>query len=112
MEQISICVRFVHRKDEDNTVEVREEFLGFVEAESTKGVALAEFMTTQAEFVIETHMMRAQGYDGAANMAGVHRGVQAIIEQHVPEAVYVHCKAHSLNRAIGHACKDLSLIHI
>ena len=26
-EQISICVRFVHRKDEDNTVEVREEFL-------------------------------------------------------------------------------------
>ncbi|XP_068742324.1 zinc finger MYM-type protein 1-like [Montipora capricornis] len=107
MEQISICVRFVHRKDEDNTVEVREEFLGFVEAESTKGVALAEkFMTTQAEFGIETRKMRAQGYDGAANMAGVHRGVQAIIKQHVPEAVYVHCKAHSLNLAIGHACKE------
>ena len=108
MEQISICVRFVHRKDEDNTVEVREEFLGFVEAESTKGVALAEkFMTTQAEFVIETRKMRTQGYDGAANMAGVHRGVQAIIiKQHVPEAVYVHCKAHSLNLAIGHACKE------
>ena len=106
-EQISICVRFVHRKDEDNTVEVREEFLGFVEAESTKGVALAEkFMTTQAEFGIETRKMRAQGYDGAANMAGVHRGVQAIIKQHVPEAVYVHCKAHSLNLAIGHACKE------
>ena len=80
MEQISICVRFVHRKDEDNTVEVREEFLGFVEAESTKGVALAEkFMTTQAEFGIETCKMCVQGYDGAANMAGVHRGVQAII---------------------------------
>lgn len=62
MEQISICVRFVHRKDEDNTVEVREEFLGFVEAESTKGVALAEkFMTTQAEFGIETCKMRAEG---------------------------------------------------
>ena len=107
MEQISICVHFVHWKDEDNTVEVREEFLGFVVAESTKGVALAEkFTTTQAEFGIETHKMRAQGYDGAANMAGVHRGVQAIIKQHVPEAVYVHCKAHSLNLAIGHACKE------
>ncbi|XP_068675681.1 52 kDa repressor of the inhibitor of the protein kinase-like [Montipora foliosa] len=107
MEQISICVRFVHRKDEDNTVEVREEFLGFVDAKSTKGVELAEkFMTTQAEFGIETRKMRAQGYDGAANMAGVHRGVQAIIKQHVPEAVYVHCKAHSLNLAIGHACKE------
>ena len=62
MEQISICVHFVHQKDEDNTVEVREEFLGFVEAESTKGVALAEkFMTTQAKFGIETRKMGAQG---------------------------------------------------
>ena len=35
----------------DSTVEVREVFLGFVEAESTKAVALAErFLTTQAEF--------------------------------------------------------------
>ena len=87
-------------------MEVREDFLGFLEAESTKGVALAEFMTTQAEFVIETRKMRAQGYDGAANMAGVHRGVQAIIKQHVPKAVYVHCKAHSLELAIGYACKE------
>lgn len=50
--------------------------------------------------------MRVQGYDGAANMAGVHRGVQAIIRQSIPDAVYVHCKAHSLNLAIGHACKE------
>ena len=71
MEQISICVRFVDRKDEDSTLEVREEFLGFVEAESTKAAVLAEkFMTTQAELGIETCKMRAQGYDGAANMAG------------------------------------------
>ena len=41
MEQISICVCFVDRKDEDSTLEVREEFLGFVEAESTKGAVLA-----------------------------------------------------------------------
>ena len=81
MEQISICVCFVDRKDEDiSTLEVREEFLGFVEAESTKAAVLAEkFMTTQAEFRIETRKMCAQGYEGAANMAGVHRGVQAII---------------------------------
>ena len=47
-------------QSEDNTVEVREEFLGFVVAEITKGVALAEkFLTTQAEFGIETHKMRA-----------------------------------------------------
>lgn len=80
MEQISICVCFVDQKDEDSTLEVRKEFLGFVEAESPKAAVLAEkFMTTQAEFRIETCKMRAQGYKGAANMAGVHTGVQAII---------------------------------
>lgn len=45
-EQISICIRFVQRKEGENKEEVREDFLGFVEAESTKGVALTEkFMT-------------------------------------------------------------------
>ena len=34
-----------------------------------------------------------------------HRGVQAIIRHHIPDTVYVHCMAHSLNLAIGHACK-------
>ena len=28
---------------------------------------------------IDIDRMRAQGYDGAANMAAIHRGVQAII---------------------------------
>ena len=43
--------------------------------------------------------MRGRGYDVAANMSGVHRGVQAIIKQRIPQAEYVH-----LNLAIGHAC--------
>ena len=59
MERISICVRFVDRKDKDSTLKVREEFLGFVEAESTKAAVLADkFMTTKAEFGIETRNMR------------------------------------------------------
>ena len=74
-EQISICVRFVHRKEGENKVEVRENFLWLVEAESTRRVALAEkFMNTLNEFGIDIHKMRAQGYDGAANMSGVHKG--------------------------------------
>ena len=39
-------------------------------------------------------------------MAGVPKGVQAIIRERVPEAIYAHCKAHSLNLAIGHECKE------
>lgn len=41
---------------------------------------------------VQTENMRAQGYDGVSNMAGIHRGVQARIWQVVPEAVYTHCK--------------------
>ena len=39
-------------------------------------------------------------------MSGKHRGVQAIIRKRIPQAEYVHCKAHSLNLAIGHACEE------
>jgi len=77
MEEIAICDRFVHRK-KHGKVEVREESLGFVEAESTKGEALArKFLQTQQEYGIDTNKMRAQGYDRAANMAGIHRGVHS-----------------------------------
>ncbi|XP_033739147.1 52 kDa repressor of the inhibitor of the protein kinase-like [Pecten maximus] len=39
-------------------------------------------------------------------MSGKHRGVQARVRQIIPEAIYVHCKAHNLNLAIVHACKE------
>ena len=107
MEEISICVRFVHTREDNKKVQVREEFLGFVQAESTTGQALAErFLETQQGYGLDIDRMRAQGYDGTANMTGIHKGVQAIIRHRVPDAVYVHCKAHSLNLAIGHSCKE------
>jgi hypothetical protein len=55
---------------------------------------------------VEVNKMRAQCYDGAANMAGEYRGVQARIKEVVPGAVYTHCKAHNLNLSIIHACKE------
>ena len=47
---------------------------------------------------IDTHKKRAQEYDGVANMLGVDRGIQAVIQQLVAQAVYCHyaCKGHSL----------------
>ena len=58
------------------------------------------------EYGVDVDRMRGQGYDGAANMAGKHRGVQARIRVRVPYANYTHCRAHSLNLAIVHACKE------
>ena len=80
LEEISICVRFVHTREENKKVQVRKEFPGFVQAESTTGQALAErFLEAQQGYSLEIDRIRAHGYDVAANMAGIHRGVQAII---------------------------------
>lgn len=50
--------------------------------------------------------LRVQGYDGASNMSGRINGVQALVRNHAPDAVHVHCKAHCLNLAIVHSCKE------
>ena len=107
LEEISICVRFVHTREDNKKIQVREEFFGFVQAASTTGQVLAErILETQQGYGPDIDRMRAQGYDVAANMEGVHRGVQAIIRYRVPDAVDVHCKARFLNLAIGHASKE------
>ncbi|XP_033731590.1 zinc finger MYM-type protein 1-like [Pecten maximus] len=104
MEQIAMVVRFYSESDKM----VREDFIGFVTAESTTGEALAtKFIDGQRNAGLNIHKMRGQGYDGASNMSGRHRGVQARIKEVVPEAIYIHCKAHSLNLAIVHACREV-----
>jgi len=40
---------------------------------------------------------RGQGYDGASTMSGVVGGVQKLIQDKQPPAVYVYCPAHNLN---------------
>jgi len=57
-------------------------------------------------FGIVIDNMRAQGYDGAASMSGIHRGVHARIRERIPKAQYVHSKAHVLNLAIVHLSSE------
>ena len=104
-EQISVNVRFVE-KNNDGSHSVKEEFLGFVRAHSTTGKALAEtFMETFKSLGLDITKLRGQGYDGASNMSGKHKGVQARISEVAPSAHYVHCRAHVLNLVIVHNCK-------
>jgi hypothetical protein len=56
-----------------------------------------------------SHTETAQGYEGAADMSGIHRGVQARIRERIPTALYVHCNAHVLNLAIVHSSSDVSV---
>ncbi|GBP93574.1 Zinc finger MYM-type protein 1 [Eumeta japonica] len=52
---------------------------------------------------LDIHLCRAQGYDDAATMAGVHGGVQAIIKEHNPKALFMPCANHSLNLCEVHS---------
>ncbi|CAF3411414.1 unnamed protein product, partial [Rotaria sp. Silwood2] len=50
-----------------------------------------------------------QGYDGANVVSGQLGGVQKLIRDVVPRAVYVHCSNHSLDLVLAYAC-SLQLI--
>ena len=112
-EQVSVCLRYLERDPISNKISIKEDFLDFVMATSTTGEHLAELLIeTLNNAGINTMNMRAQGYDGAANMSGKYNGVQARILQIVPGAMYVHCKSHCLNLAIVHSCKDTSVRNV
>ncbi|CAF2730914.1 unnamed protein product [Rotaria sp. Silwood2] len=51
----------------------------------------------------------SQGYDGANVVSGQLGGVQKLIRDVVPRAVYVHCSNHSLDLVLAYAC-SLQLI--
>jgi hypothetical protein len=109
-EQLSLCFRFLDNEN-DNSVIIREEFVGFRHAKSVKGAAICDIIVRfLTDLGLDINKIRAQCYDGAANMAGKYSGVQARILQLNPETSYVHCKAHSLNLALIHSSKDVQEI--
>ena len=54
--------------------------------------------------------LRGQSYDGAANMAGKNKGVQAILREKQPLALYVHCGPHCVNLVTQTACESSPVV--
>ena len=85
---------------------LREDFLCYVSVESTTGKYLADAILSNLKCLgVNCEYLIGQGYNGAAAMNGCFKGVQAIIRQTHPEALYVHCSSHSLNLALAHSCQ-------
>ena len=57
-------------------------------------------------FNLDLKDCRGQGYDGASNMAGRFRGLQALVAAEETRAIYVHCFAHSLNLVVQHSIQQ------
>lgn len=103
-EQVSIMVRFVDKNATDEANIVNERLIGIVSATQTTGEALTELLLT----VLDNNSLNVQdivgqGYDGGSNMSGGAKGVQARIKSLNPRAMYTHCFAHCLNRALVNA---------
>jgi len=95
-EQVSISVRIANE-----SYEAEEYFLGHYETTSTTGESLEIIITDALQrFGFSMDDLRGQCYDGAANMSGQFKGVQARILKLQPKAIYVHCLNHSLNLAL------------
>lgn len=105
-EQEAVVVRYV-----DHDLIVHEEFVGMYEGSKTTGENLAKvIMDVLLRLNLLITGLRGQAYDGAANMAGIYSGAQAIIKKHQPLAPFVHCEAHCVNLITQHACSGSSVV--
>ncbi|CAM9602396.1 unnamed protein product, partial [Heterosigma akashiwo] len=85
----------------------KETFVGFVHVPDTSGLAIKNALERHLRDTLKLDMgiMRAQGYDGAGNMAGCNIGVQKLMTELYPLCIYFHCLCHCLNLAINSTCQ-------
>ena len=94
--QLSTVIRYV------NNDSVEERFVSFTNVSDDRSAsALAQHVfSILTEYDCEKKLI-AQTYDGAAVMAGEHRGLQVRVREKCPQAVFVHCYAHRLNLVLS-----------
>ncbi|KAL4154106.1 hypothetical protein QTP88_001939 [Uroleucon formosanum] len=106
VEQMTVCIRYI---DTSNWI-IREDFVGFVEMNSTTGLAIKNSILDKLKDIgLSINNLRGQGYDGGANMSGKNNGAQALIQNDQPLAFYTHCFSHSLNLCLSKACNVPSI---
>lgn len=97
-EQLSIGLRFFDEKE----MQVREEFVGFVELPAlnatTIATAIDKFLEKEG---LDPKKCVGQGYDGCSAMAGKYGGVQSIIRNKYEKAIFFHCASHKLNLVVN-----------
>lgn len=92
LEQLTVCLRYLDGNS------VREGFLGFVNITDLSGKGLVKtILQFLGDLKVDMEGLVGQGYDGAAAMSGRLNGVQSIISEKYPSALYMHCASHCLN---------------
>lgn len=108
VEQLAICIRYL-RLNHENTLEVAEDFLGFVTLNEMNAAAITNALLTNLQsWQLDLSKWRGKGFDGASTMSGHVSGVATRITQSLPKAKYfTHCRNHCLNLVIVNSCAEV-----
>ena len=112
---LSLCLRFIETIESQNQAQARikEAFIDFCYLERATGHAVsAAIFELLRKHGLDVDNMRGQAYDGASSMSGEKNGVQAIIRQRNPLALYTHCSSHVLSLAIGRSSSVQPISHM
>lgn len=102
VDQEAICIRYV-----DHDLIPHEDFIGLYEASSTTGNNLTQMaIDVLLRLNLPLSCLRGQTYDGAANMSGHTKGVQAVVQEKLTLALYVHCGPDCVNVVTQTACSS------
>lgn len=81
---------------------VCEEFLGFSELKAMDARTISDAIDNFMQpYSLDPLKCVGQGYDGCSTMAGAHGGVQTILREKYPKALYFHCANHKLNLVVN-----------
>lgn len=111
-DQLSLIIRYVKIVNDTNDkpveIKVIESFLGFFWTKDHSAKGLSNHLIQNLQNLgISLINCRGQGYDGASVMSGIYGGVQKLINDEQPNALFVHCAAHNLNLVINDAVSSV-----
>jgi len=105
-EFISIILRYVYE------YKIVERLIGLVRVSDMSGKGLCNILKVRLDTIgVKLTKIVGQCYDGASNMSGQYRGVQAQIKREAGDkAVYTHCYNHVLALVLERSASDIPLV--
>lgn len=102
-EQLAVCIRFIHSGI------IKERALGFVKTADLSAQGISQRILEILEPLrLDPSLCVGLCFDGASVMSGHRGGVQAILKETFPQAVYVHCNSNILLNLVFCAAAESS----
>lgn len=100
-ELVAVCIRYIHAE------KIKERAIGFMDTSDMSAKGISEKILQIIEpLQLDPSLCAGFSFDGASVMSGEKGGVQTILKETFPGAIYVHCSSHRLNLVLSAATKS------